>query len=96
VSVSKGRRTAMRSAPTAIVVKKGPAPDSRTTPFSYIDLFCGCGGFSLGLERAGLTCLAAIDHDPAAINAFKANIPDVQGDAAVGPTIACDKGRYHP
>ena len=61
-----------------LVVKKRSAPDSRITPFGYIDLFCGCGGFSLGLERAGLRCLAAIDHDPAAIKAFKMNIPDVQ------------------
>ena len=26
-----------------------------------IDLFCGCGGFSLGLQRAGFSVLAAID-----------------------------------
>jgi DNA (cytosine-5)-methyltransferase 1 len=57
--------------------KKRPQ-EPRSTSFNYIDLFCGCGGFSLGLERAGLKCLAAIDHDPAAVKTFKANIPDVE------------------
>ena len=28
--------------------------------FTFIDLFCGCGGFSLGMERAGFECLAAL------------------------------------
>ena len=32
-------------------------------PLSFIDLFCGCGGFSLGLQRAGLKGLAAIDSN---------------------------------
>ncbi len=50
----------------------------RTGAFTYIDLFCGCGGFSLGLDRAGLKCLAAIDHDPHAIATFKQNIRGVE------------------
>jgi tRNA/tmRNA/rRNA uracil-C5-methylase (TrmA/RlmC/RlmD family) len=37
------------------------------TPLTFIDLFCGCGGFSLGLTRAGLKGLAAIDFNPEAI-----------------------------
>jgi DNA (cytosine-5)-methyltransferase 1 len=40
---------------------------------TFIDLFCGCGGFSLGLERAGFEGLAAIDFNREAIEAFKAN-----------------------
>ena len=47
-----------------------PAPTS-------IDLFCGCGGFSLGLKQAGFELLAAIDHDPKAIEVFKANFQDI-------------------
>jgi DNA (cytosine-5)-methyltransferase 1 len=44
---------------------------------NYLDLFCGCGGFSLGLKRAGLNCVAAIDVDPEAVATFKANFPKV-------------------
>jgi DNA (cytosine-5)-methyltransferase 1 len=61
-----------------IAASRKSAQDSRTGPFTYIDLFCGCGGFSLGLERAGLKCVAAIDHDPAAIATFRKNLPAVE------------------
>lgn len=44
-------------------------------PLTYIDLFCGGGGFSLGLEWAGLTCLGAVDFDGPAIETFRANHP---------------------
>jgi DNA (cytosine-5)-methyltransferase 1 len=46
-------------------------------PLTSIDLFCGCGGFTLGLKQAGLTTLAAIDFAPDAIAVFKANFPEV-------------------
>ncbi len=48
-------------------------PDKPT----FIDLFCGCGGFSLGMERAGFECLAALDFYPEAIQVFKANFSQV-------------------
>lgn len=44
---------------------------------TFLDLFCGCGGFTLGMERAEFQCLAAIDFNPEAIQVFKANFPDV-------------------
>lgn len=44
---------------------------------TFIDLFCGCGGFSLGLKRAGFKGLAAIDFNPEAIQVFKANFKDI-------------------
>ena len=43
-------------------------------PLTFLDLFCGCGGFSLGMGRAGWHEAAAIDLDPAAIKVFKANL----------------------
>jgi DNA (cytosine-5)-methyltransferase 1 len=42
-----------------------------------IDLFCGCGGFSLGMERAGFAVLAAVDSSKPAIRVFQANFPSV-------------------
>jgi DNA (cytosine-5)-methyltransferase 1 len=44
---------------------------------SFIDLFCGCGGFSLGMQRAGFQCLAGIDFNKQAIQVFEANFADV-------------------
>lgn len=43
------------------------------SPIRFIDLFSGCGGFSLGLEQAGLKCVAAIDHDAHAVNSLRMN-----------------------
>ena len=45
--------------------------------FTCIDLFCGCGGFSLGMERAGFTVLAAIDFNQEAISVFRTNFQNV-------------------
>ncbi len=44
---------------------------------TFIDLFCGCGGFSLGMIRAEFQCLAGIDFNPEAVQVFKANFPNV-------------------
>lgn len=52
--------------------------NSQPAPFVYIDLFCGCGGFSLGLKQAGLKCVAAIDNDAHAIDVFTQNFPVVE------------------
>jgi len=41
---------------------------------SFIDLFSGCGGFTLGMLRAGFRCLAAIDFDNQAINTLRNNL----------------------
>jgi DNA (cytosine-5)-methyltransferase 1 len=42
-----------------------------------IDLFCGCGGFSLGMQRAGFSILAAIDLNPQAVTVFRQNFPNI-------------------
>jgi DNA (cytosine-5)-methyltransferase 1 len=44
---------------------------------TFIDLFCGCGGFSLGMERAGFRCLAGIDFNHQAAVVFARNFPEV-------------------
>jgi DNA (cytosine-5)-methyltransferase 1 len=47
-------------------------------PLCFIDLFCGCGGFTLGMERAGLRCLAAIDFNGEAVATLRANLPHIE------------------
>ncbi|MEZ7195983.1 DNA cytosine methyltransferase [Pseudodesulfovibrio karagichevae] len=50
-----------------------------------IDLFSGCGGFSLGAEMAGWDSIFAIDIDPTLQSAYKRNFPRtkvVQGNVA--------------
>ena len=41
-----------------------------------IDFFCGCGGTSAGLEKAGFEILAGIDSDPDAARTFQRNFPE--------------------
>lgn len=42
---------------------------------TFIDLFCGAGGMSLGFQQAGFEPILAIDNDADAINTHKANFP---------------------
>ena len=46
---------------------------SRRFKFSAIDLFCGCGGLSLGLRRAGFNVVAAIDNDRLSTSTYELN-----------------------
>jgi len=41
-----------------------------------IDLFCGCGGMSLGAARAGFNVVAGIDYDQRALAAHTLNFPN--------------------
>lgn len=41
---------------------------------TFIDLFSGCGGFTLGMLRAGFHCLAAVDFNKEAIQTLRANL----------------------
>lgn len=47
--------------------------------YNFIDLFCGCGGLSVGLEMAGHKCLLGVDMDKDAIASFNANHKHAQG-----------------
>jgi len=38
------------------------------------DLFCGCGGFSLGLMMAGINVIAGVDNEPTALNTYQYNL----------------------
>ena len=47
--------------------------ESRPRPWA-IDLFCGAGGLSLGLEEQGFSVVAAVDADPVSTETHAANI----------------------
>ncbi len=47
-----------------------------TPNFTFIDLFCGAGGFSVGFKASGFQSLLAIDHDQAAVKTYKLNIDE--------------------
>lgn len=51
-----------------------PVSNNSTDSLNFIDLFCGCGGFTLGMERAGFKCLAAIDFNVEAVATLQANL----------------------
>lgn len=46
--------------------------------FTAVDLFCGCGGLTVGLKKAGFRVLGALDSDPLSIKTYKANHRDVR------------------
>jgi DNA (cytosine-5)-methyltransferase 1 len=64
--------------------------DKHGSDLTLIDLFCGCGGFSIGMQDAGLRCVAAVDHSEAAIETYKAAHP------SVGHALAKDLRSYRP
>jgi DNA (cytosine-5)-methyltransferase 1 len=45
-----------------------------STPPLYCDLFCGCGGFSIGFKESGFKPLGGIDLDKYACESYKLNI----------------------
>jgi DNA (cytosine-5)-methyltransferase 1 len=47
----------------------------RTGRPTAVDLFCGAGGLSLGLHRAGFDVLVGADSDPWAVRTHDANLP---------------------
>ena len=45
---------------------------------NYIELFCGCGGFSLGAHGCGKECLWALDVNKYAAYSYKINFPKTE------------------
>ncbi len=41
--------------------------------YNFIDLFCGAGGFSKGLELAGMNCIGGIDNVEKTVETHKLN-----------------------
>jgi DNA (cytosine-5)-methyltransferase 1 len=51
---------------------RGLRPDGDGRP-TAVDLFCGCGGLTVGLKIAGFRVLGAVDVDPLSVETYKAN-----------------------
>jgi len=64
-------------------------PPSKRTNITAIDLFSGAGGWSCGLEMAGLSVVGAIDHDRCASETHKVNFPSCE-------TICSDITTFSP
>src|SRR5262245_34138504 len=50
-----------------------------------IDVFCGAGGLSLGLEEAGFQTVFAVDNDPSSCQTYRTVVPHAalhEGDAS--------------
>lgn len=43
---------------------------------TFVDLFCGAGGLSLGFQRVGFKCVCAIDNNESAIETYRHNFQD--------------------
>lgn len=54
-------------------------PTTNNTKPTAVDLFCGCGGISVGLRSAGFRVLAGIDHEPKYLCSFTRNFPESEG-----------------
>lgn len=49
-------------------------PNSRIrSAFTFVDLFCGAGGLSLGFQQSGFRCVCAIDSDEIAVKTYLRN-----------------------
>lgn len=55
--------------------EKEIAPSQPTKNFSVLELFAGAGGLALGLEAAGLNCLALNEYDHWAAETLRVNRP---------------------
>jgi DNA (cytosine-5)-methyltransferase 1 len=56
-----------------------------------VDLFSGAGGLSLGLELAGWTVAASVDHDLRALETHQQNFPGLALDVDLGDDLARDR-----
>ena len=81
-------------------------PDLANFHYEFIDLFCGAGGLSVGLEQEGFRPVVAVDKDRSAILTYRFNRPwltdaniatDHEGGASFsinfGPDDFCSYGQ---
>jgi len=81
-SVARGRRVVLDPHPLAIDGPEDLVQLIREHRFERpaADLFCGAGGISLGLERAGFDVVIGVDHDVHALATHRAHHPGLHLD----------------
>lgn len=98
-----GGRTAAAPRSSAVVVPLQRHFLRPTNGPTFIDLFCGIGGFSLGCVQAGLVPLAAFDNDAEAVRQHEMNLGahgahahelDLTPEDAVADVLRLTGGRY--
>ena len=62
----------------------------KTPPLSFIDLFAGCGGLSLGLEQAGFTPVFVNELNDDALASYQVNRSDEFPYLSVTPFFTKD------
>jgi DNA (cytosine-5)-methyltransferase 1 len=70
-----------------------PTRPRRRRPLRVADLFCGAGGFSLGVQQAGLNVVAAVEWDPWASQTYLGNLGSAFG-CAIGYVDDADRARH--
>lgn len=55
--------------------------------FTFVDMFAGCGGLSLGLSQAGWTGIMAVENDSMAFDTLKHNLIEKRGLFPLWPQI---------
>lgn len=56
-----------------------------------MDLFCGAGGLSLGLQEAGVTIVLGVDHDEEALETHRAHCPGLSVNWDLGDDAVIDR-----
>jgi Alw26I/Eco31I/Esp3I family type II restriction m6 adenine DNA methyltransferase len=74
-TATSARKQIGNAVPSLLAEAIGAQLSPRTRSHDAIELFCGAGGLSLGLERAGWKMLAAIDNDKHALQTYGFNRP---------------------
>lgn len=60
--------------PSGLIVPRDIAEQELSQRPTCVDLFCGCGGFSLGMLQGGFQVVAAVDSDPTAAITYTMNL----------------------
>lgn len=89
-----------RSHPQTLREQAPQQPASAHPPslLTCLDLFSGCGGFTLGMQRAGFHVLAAIDFNPEAVATLRANLVEWRHPELVPVSHALERDltRFQP